>query len=104
MNLAVSSVAFKDVEETRDFYVELNIPIELGVNLDKGQLDFLDKAKVKARSVHVPCPKSFMLPNFATFDESVLNSSREIFWKVVERRSGLVAISFHCIQVTVPTL
>lgn len=108
MNLAVSSVAFKDVEETRDFYVELNIPIELGVNLDKGQLDFLDKAKVKARSVHVPCPKSFMLPNFAAFDESVLNSSREIFLESCRTafRFGCNIVSLHpgyCTDALMPT-
>jgi len=89
--LAVSSVGFKNIEDIVSFHIETRVALELGVNLCEKDLEILHRAGVQVLSVHVPCPKRTLLPNFASRDDSIVAASRDIFLE-----SCQTALKFGC--------
>ncbi len=97
INLGVSLVAFKDIEEIKDFLgmVEEKSPLlrfggfELSYNLPKEALSKLSFLRGKTISVHAPCPQTEFYPNLGSANVGILNDSLNVI-----RESAETAVEF----------
>ena len=97
LKLGVSTVAFKNTKEIRDFYEKTGIPLEYGVNLKSDDVKLLLDAHVKCTSVHVPSPTQRFFPNFASGKKEVLASSMDILKQSMDTlsRCGGTTLVIH---------
>ncbi len=98
INLGVSLVAFKKLEEIRNFLGGLKENgellkyfkgFELSYNLSEELVDGLSFLKGQVISVHAPCPQTEFYPNLGSTNADILNDSLNII-----KQSAETAVAF----------